>query len=116
MAREFCGDSGPSIGVHRTTVVGKQCLRGASMKTKRLVSCAAMLLFLVGVAVASFAQTVNVTVQGRVYDASGAALSEASVSVINNATGLTRNTTASAMGDYQVPSLPPGDYTVTAEK
>ncbi len=59
---------------------------------------------------------VTVTVQGRVNDASGAAISQATVTAVNAATGLSRETTANAIGDYQIVSLPPGDYTVTADK
>src|SRR5580704_8686559 len=62
------------------------------------------------------AQVVTVTVQGRVYDSSGAAISQATVTAVNAGTGLTRGTTASAVGDYQIALLPPGDYTVTADK
>src|SRR5207244_2573377 len=62
------------------------------------------------------AQVVTVSIQGRVYDTSGAAISQATVTAVNPATGLTRTTTASATGDYQITLLPPGDYTVTAEK
>src|SRR5690242_3564055 len=63
-----------------------------------------------------YAQTVNVSVQGRVYDASGAAVPQPTVTVVNSATGLTRSVEGGAMGDYQVTALPAGDYTVTAEK
>src|SRR6202162_4707961 len=62
------------------------------------------------------AQTVNVTIQGRVYDSTGAAIAQATVSAVNTATGLSRSATASVMGDYQIALLPPGDYTVTAER
>jgi len=62
------------------------------------------------------AQVVTVTIQGRVYDATGAAISQASVTVVNAATGFSRSATATATGDYQITSLPVGDYTVTAEK
>jgi len=62
------------------------------------------------------AQTVNVTVQGRVYDSTGAAISQAGVSAVNAATGFSRSTTATSTGDYQIASLPAGDYTVTADK
>src|SRR5947209_16926564 len=109
MAREFCGDSNAFVRREKS----KQSARRASMKAKRLVG---MILFLLAMAVLSFAQTVTVTVQGRVYDSSGAALPEAAVTAVNTATGLSRTTTASSMGDYQLPSLPPGDYAVTAEK
>jgi len=62
------------------------------------------------------AQVVTVTIQGRVYDSSGAAISQAAVTAVNAATGLSRGTTANAVGDYQIALLPPGDYTVSAEK
>lgn len=62
------------------------------------------------------AQVVTVTIQGRIYDTTGAAISQASVTAVNTATGFSRSTTASATGDYQVSFLPVGDYTVTAEK
>ncbi|MFY9562118.1 MAG: carboxypeptidase regulatory-like domain-containing protein [Terriglobales bacterium] len=62
------------------------------------------------------AQTVTSSVQGRVYDSTGAAISGASVTAVNTDTGVSRTTTASGTGDYQITLLPPGDYTVTAEK
>ena len=78
-------------------------------------SFAALLVF--GAASLSVqAQMVTVTVQGRVYDASGAAIPQATITAVNTATGLSRDVKASSLGDYQIPSLPPGDYTVTAEK
>src|SRR6266849_3446597 len=74
------------------------------------------LVFLTAVCPPAHAQVVTVSIQGRVYDTSGAAISQATVTAVNPATGLTRTTTASATGDYQITLLPPGDYTVTAEK
>jgi len=62
------------------------------------------------------AQVVTVTIQGRVYDTTGAAISQANVSVTNPATGFSRSATASATGEYQISGLPVGDYAVTAEK
>jgi hypothetical protein len=61
-------------------------------------------------------QVVTVTVQGRVYDSSGAAISQATVTAVNADTGFSRGATANAVGDYQIVLLPPGDYTVTADK
>ena len=62
------------------------------------------------------AQTVTSSIQGRVYDTSGAAIPEASITVVNADTGISRQVSASPSGDYQIEQLPPGDYTVTAEK
>jgi hypothetical protein len=62
------------------------------------------------------AQVVTVTIQGRIYDSTGAAISQASVTAVNTATGFSRSANASATGDYQVSFLQIGDYTVTAEK
>src|SRR5712692_7463848 len=81
-----------------------------------------VLSYVVGVVLAAVAvlplqaQVVTVTVQGRVYDTTGAAISQATVTVVNAATGLARSAMATAVGDYQITALPVGDYTVTAEK
>jgi hypothetical protein len=81
-----------------------------------VVSQAATAFMVLMASLSLSAQVVTVTVQGRVYDSSGAAISQATVTAVNAGTGLTRGTTASAVGDYQIALLPPGDYTVTADK
>jgi hypothetical protein len=68
-----------------------------------------------GMSIPAAAQTVNVTVLGRVFDSTGAATSQAAVSAVNTATGFSRSTTATSTGDYQIASLPAGDYTVTVD-
>jgi len=62
------------------------------------------------------AQTVTSSIQGRVYDATGATITGASVSAVNADTGVSRTSDGTATGDYQITLLPPGDYTVTAQK
>ena len=62
------------------------------------------------------AQAVTGTLQGRVSDTTGAVIPEASVTVLNAATGLKRSAAANAVGEYQIGGLPAGDYTVNAEK
>jgi len=69
-----------------------------------------------GLSISADAQTVNVTIQGRVFDSTGAAIPQAAVSAVNTATGFSRSVTATSTGDYQIASLPAGDYTVTADK
>jgi carboxypeptidase family protein len=73
-------------------------------------------LAIFAVGIPGIGQVVTVTVQGRVYDSSGAAISQATVTAVNAATGVSRTATANSTGDYQIPLLPPGDYTVTVEK
>lgn len=62
------------------------------------------------------AQTVTSSIQGRVYDTTGAAIAGASVKAVNTETGVSRDASVSSLGDYQITLLPPGDYTVSAEK
>ncbi len=59
------------------------------------------------------AQEARGTIQGRVVDASGAAVPGASVEVLNVATGVVTPTTTTTEGSYRVPFLIPGNYTVT---
>ena len=86
----------------------------SNLRARVLTTLSAVLLLTTSVSVT--AQVVSVNVQGRVNDSSGAAISQATVTAVNAATGLSRGTTANAVGEYQIPLLPPGDYTVTAEK
>ena len=56
---------------------------------------------------AVFAQTADATLAGYT-------TANATVTVHNTATGLTRHGTAGGDGHYVIPGLPPGDYTVTS--
>jgi hypothetical protein len=55
------------------------------------------------------------TVSGRVTDPSGAVVAGAAVTVRNAGTGIERATKTDASGDYSVPSLQPGQYSVTVQ-
>lgn len=79
---------------------------------KWLVFLSAFLL----VGASLFAQTFRGTISGAVTDASGAAVPEAAIKVMNAATGFSRETVTSATGDYSLPDLPLGMYTVTVTK
>jgi hypothetical protein len=52
---------------------------------------------------------------GTVTDASGRLLPQAHVTVLEGATGLRRESVSDATGDYSIPELPVGVYTVTFE-
>src|SRR5262245_46955154 len=60
-------------------------------------------------------QATEGAVLGAVQDTSGAAISGATVSVSNEGTGATRQTTTGQLGEYVVTSLPLGVYTVSVE-
>ncbi|HZQ50694.1 MAG TPA: TonB-dependent receptor [Bryobacteraceae bacterium] len=58
------------------------------------------------------AQVLYGSVAGTVTDQSGRAIAGAAVGVINTDTGLARNTTTGAAGEYSITDLPPGTYTL----
>ena len=62
------------------------------------------------------AQTFRGTILGTVTDATGLAVSGATVTIKNTGTGLTRTVSTSDGGEYTVPELPIGVYSVTVEK
>ena len=59
------------------------------------------------------AQVAGATLSGTVTDPSGAAIADAKVTILNKATGVTRDANAGSGGFYSVPNLLPGDYDVT---
>lgn len=60
------------------------------------------------------AQYENGSVLGTIRDASGAAIAGASITVTNTATGVSSDTKTDTSGDYDVPQLRVGVYSVTA--
>ncbi|MGB9465743.1 MAG: carboxypeptidase regulatory-like domain-containing protein [Candidatus Acidiferrum sp.] len=54
-------------------------------------------------------------IKGTVTDPSQAAVAQATVTVTNEATGITRTVKTNTDGDYVVPLLPPGSYSVLVE-
>ncbi len=62
------------------------------------------------------AQTFRGTILGTVTDATGAAVADAAVSARNVATGLVRSTVTDAAGNFAIPELPIGTYSLTVEK
>ena len=76
-----------------------------------LAACA---LLAIGITPA-FAQSGTATLNGRVVDQQKAALPGATVTLSNQATGLSRTTTTSVDGAYSFPGVPPGKYKLTVE-
>lgn len=52
-------------------------------------------------------------IKGTVFDTSGAAIPNASVTITNTSTGVVTRTTSTSAGDYSVSTLDPGTYKVT---
>ena len=72
-----------------------------------------VLIALLTACIASFAQVTSGDLTGTIYDPTGAAVPGAAVSVRNDATGVEINVKSGTTGDYRVPNLPVGSYTVT---
>jgi Carboxypeptidase regulatory-like domain len=81
----------------------------------RTTSVASALLLAILVAAPAWAQG-EAGISGTVTDQSGAAIPEAAVNVINAGTEAVRAVKTDQEGRYDVPLLPIGNYTVTAEK
>ena len=81
------------------------------MISRRFVTI--LLLSLALTAALASAQTFRGTILGTVTDTTGAVVSGATVRVKNLGTGLERSTQTSAEGNYTIPELPIGNYTVT---
>jgi hypothetical protein len=62
------------------------------------------------------AQSERGTISGTVTDATGALVAGAKVTVTNTATGVAITQTSNASGDFVVPSIPAGTYTVRVER
>ena len=75
-----------------------------------------LVLILLGLALPSYAQTVNASLTGTVTDPTGAAIPDATVTATETATGQATKTTTDPTGNYNLPSLHPGDYTIRVEK
>lgn len=74
-----------------------------------------LLLFCVLIAGALVAQDYRGSILGRVSDATGAVVPGASITVVNEGTNVPSPTRSNAEGNYLVPLLEPGLYTITVE-
>ena len=61
------------------------------------------------------AQAVNGTLLGIVTDATGASVANAHITVTESSTGVSQQTISNESGNYSLPGLQPGNYTVTVE-
>ncbi len=84
----------------------------------RAVSRFAIWLVAIAVLALGAAQRVNAqilygSVAGTVSDQTGAVVPNAAITIVNDNTGFTRNTTSGSAGDYRLADLPGGTYTLS---
>src|SRR5438093_3165516 len=81
---------------------------------KRFLVVAVALLCL-SLSTPAFSQSSNATLSGTVSDAAKALIPGVSITATNTATGIVSTAVTNETGTYNIPSLLPGVYTVTAE-
>ena len=79
------------------------------------VTLMSLLLFVLSVSIHARAQQTTATIVGNVTDSSGAVVTGATVTITNTATNTVRTTVTDAAGQYSIPSLPAGAYSLTVE-
>jgi len=81
-----------------------------------VLSLVVSLLLTLSFASSAAAQRLDGTLRVVVSDVSGASVTDAKVTVTNEATNVSQSTDASSNGAYEFPNLLIGSYTVTVEK
>src|SRR5947209_9193157 len=90
--------------------------RGEKMSSVRSFGARVLATALLGSAMSltvAAQSTVDGAIGGTIFDAQGAVVPNASITVTNNGTGQVKTIKADDKGFYRVPQLQPGDYTVS---
>src|SRR5581483_1026134 len=102
------------VPVHFERLVGFDSIRPHSrrlkMRSHRILSIIVFIVLAGGVAV--YAQS-TATISGTITDPSGAVVPQAQVTVHGLSTGVDRAVVSDPAGSYTVPSLQPGNYSVS---
>lgn len=102
------------IGCTQSFLLG---LGGCGVCSKKLV-CLLVSVVVLGLAFLvspiAYGQAVNAMLSGKIVDSSGGIIGKATVTATNRATGIARSVQASDAGEYTIPALPAGDYSVSA--
>ena len=80
---------------------------------KRKLLLFGVCLFLIALSGSMYGQAVSGTLLGTVQDSTGATVANAKVTAMNVATATVYESITNATGNFTIPSLPPGTYTVT---
>ena len=94
--------------------IEKALLRARASIQSWIVACVAIGLMLAGSAQLAQSQALS-SINGTVTDSSGAVISNAKVTVTNDATQVAKTAETSSAGTYTVTDLIPGTYTVTVD-
>ncbi len=86
--------------------------RRAALRSLRLLVACSMVFLVANI---SFAQVARSGLSGTVTDSSGRMLTEAHVTAVENSTELRRETVSDRTGNYDMPELPVGTYSITFE-
>src|ERR1700680_1232288 len=89
--------------------------RGKSSYVCLAGSLACLLAMICISAPAASGQAITATLAGRILDTSGGSVSKAKVTVASASTGFARTVQSSDAGEYSIPALPAGEYTVSVE-
>jgi outer membrane receptor protein involved in Fe transport len=92
-----------------------QLFRIKNTFSQRIQSIALLVFLLFSCTSVSLAQFTLGTINGQVHDKTGAAVSNASVTIISRETGLTRTIPTTANGEYSFADLPVGNYQATVK-
>lgn len=97
----------------RGSIPAEECGIQGKSRWPLAVTFALSLLFLLAPA-SLLAQLNTATLHGIVTDPTGSAIPAAQITITNTDTGVARTTVTDSVGDYTVPSLQPGNYSVSA--
>lgn len=110
MKKEIVTDRLPAASPRRLFALRLRRLRGVmSVAAPAVLLC---LTLLASATVPAQAQSFTGSISGMVTDPNGAVIQNATLTLTAADTGLTRATTTNHAGEYQFPSLPPGQYKI----
>src|ERR1700753_3226891 len=84
-------------------------------RRRSLAAWAALLLLILGTAYLAVAQETTGTIAGNVSDSTGAGVVGAKATTTNTQTNIVRSTVTDSAGQYTLPSLPAGTYSLSVE-
>ena len=97
-------------------VIESSRVPGALFSVLALAICAIVFAGLLVLVPSASAQKTSGTITGTVTDPSGAVVAGAAISIVNNRTGASRESTTNEQGSFSFPELDPGTYRITVNK